>query len=240
MPKSSASPAEYDGVMRPSEALWFCEREVLKPTAPASIASAATRPMRAISSCSGLLGMIDAALPHREHPQRRVRHLSRDVDRVRCGVQRVQVLREGLPLPAEALFEHGRGDVLDAFHEGDRPRLLITAHRREPDAAIAHDDGGHAMRRRRLEDRVPEGLAVVVAVNVDPSGRHQQPVGIQLAPPRSHVAADGDDAPVVHGNVRRLRRGSGAVDDRSCANHQVVHQVPLLHAGASRHAPTRR
>ena len=94
------------------------------------------------------------------------------------GVERVEVLGERLPAPVDALGERGAGDVLHALHQADEPLLVAGAHGREPDAAVAGDDGGDTVTRRRLEQRVPRGLAVVVRVDVDEAGRDEQPGGV--------------------------------------------------------------
>ena len=59
------------------------------------------------------------------------------------------------------------GNVLDAFHETDEPVVLVGLGRREADAAVAHDDRGHAVPAARREQRVPGDLAVEVRVHVD-------------------------------------------------------------------------
>ena len=82
-------------------------------------------------------------------------------------LERVEVLGEGLPVPLDALGERGAGDVLDALHQLDEPLVPVGARRREADAAVAEDGGGHAVPARRREVRVPGGLAVEVGVHVD-------------------------------------------------------------------------
>ena len=52
-------------------------RDVEKPSAPASIASAASRPIVSISASRGHLGVIGAAVTHHERAQRRVRQPAR-------------------------------------------------------------------------------------------------------------------------------------------------------------------
>ena len=91
--------------------------------------------------------------------------------RVRAAVERVEVLGERLPLPLDALVQRGAGDVLDALHQLDEALLLARAHRGEADAAVADHDGGDAVAGRRVEHRVPRGLAVVVGVDVDEARR---------------------------------------------------------------------
>ena len=44
-------------------------------------------------------------------------------------LERVEVFGEGLPFPLDPLVQRGAGDVLDALHELDEPRLLARAYR---------------------------------------------------------------------------------------------------------------
>ena len=94
-------------------------------------------------------------------------HLGGEVDVVGAAVERVEELGEGLPGPRQALVQRGAGDVLDALHQLDEALVVGRADRREADAAVAGDDRGDAVPRRRAEPVVPGGLAVVVHVDVD-------------------------------------------------------------------------
>ncbi len=89
------------------------------------------------------------ALAHHVGAQGGVRHLGGDVDGTRRLVERVEVLGEALPVPVDALVQRGAGDVLHALHQLDQEVLGAGAHRREADAAVAHDDGGDAVPARR-------------------------------------------------------------------------------------------
>ena len=71
------------------------------------------------------------------------------------GGEGVEVLGEGLPGEVEAGGEHGPGDVLDAFHQVDEQSLSAGPHRGEADPAVAHDDRGDAVPRRRRHLGVP-------------------------------------------------------------------------------------
>ena len=142
---------------------------------------------------------------------RAVRHLHADVDAERRGVERVEVLGERLPAPVHALGERGAGDVLDALHQLDEPLLVTGAHRREPDAAVAGDDGGDAVTRRRLEQRVPGGLAVVVRVDVDEPGRDEQPGGVDRSRPRRRRAPTATPRRSRRPSRRRRRRSAAPV-----------------------------
>ena len=136
MPTSSSASAVSVGVSSPLLVRWFSVRDVVNPSAPASIASRAM--LRHRVDVVGGRGLAPrAALPHHVQPQRAVRHLHRDVDVERPAVERVHELGERLPVPREALVQHGAGDVLDAFHQLDEPVVVGRVHRREADAAVA-------------------------------------------------------------------------------------------------------
>ena len=56
-----------------------------------------------------------------------------------------------------------------------RKSCVSGPHRREADAAVAHDDRRHAVPAGRRQDRIPGRLTVVVRVHVDPARRDDQP-----------------------------------------------------------------
>ena len=168
--------------------------------------------------------VLRAALAHHVGAHRAVRHLRADVERARHALERVEVLGEALPLPADALGERGARDVLDALHQADQPVVAVGARRREADAAVAHHDRRDAVPRRRREVRVPGHLPVVVGVDVDPARRRRagrarrsragpRPTSPPTAAMRSPSIAT---SPCARGRP-------GAVDDGAAADHEIVH-----------------
>ena len=179
---------------------------------------------------SALGGLVPRpALAHDVGPHRAVGDLGSDVDGESAALQGVEVLGEALPLPLDAFGESGAGDVLDALHEADEPVVAVRTGRREADAAIAGDDGGHPVPRAGGEDLVPRRLAVVVGVDVDPSRGDQRAVGVDRAL-GTHPAqrAHGRDAPVVHRDISGARGCSRAVHDGAGSNDEVVHRATSL------------
>ena len=79
--------------------------------------------------------------------------------------------------------------------------LVLAAHRREADAAIAEHDGRGAVPGGRRQHGIPGGLAVIVRVHIDPARRDQPAVGVHLALAGPGLAADLDDAVAVDGDV---------------------------------------
>ncbi len=171
--------------------------------------------------------VVRSPVAHHVPSQRRVGDLRRDVDRVRRRLQGVEVLGEGLPLPPDALVQRGAGDVLHALHERDQPLPLVRPDRGKAHAAVAHHHGRDTLPRRRRDQRVPGGLPVVVRVDVDPAGRHQEPVGVELVPAGCRQRADLGDAPVVDGHVGAAQGGPRAVGHGPAPDHDLV----ARHAG---------
>ena len=83
------------------------------------------------------------------------------------------------------------------------------AHRCERERAVAGDDGGHAVLRHRVDERVPPHRRVVVRVAVDEPGRDERAVGVDdglaVGPePRAHLGDHAVADPHV-GGARRAR-----------------------------------
>jgi hypothetical protein len=166
-----------------------------------------------------------AAVAHDVRPQRAVRHLGAEIDRERPPRERVEVLRERLPLPGDALGHRGARDVFDALHQPDEPGVAVRRGGREPDAAVAHDRGRDAVPARRRQHRIPRGLRVVVRVQIDEPGRDEQARSVDLTAPAPD-GADRRDAASVEGEIPGERWLTRPVDDRPAPNHYVVHVDP--------------
>ena len=135
-------------------------------------------------------------------------------------------------------MQRGTRDVLDALHQLDQEVVLIGAHRREADAAVAHHGRGDAVVAGRRELRVPGGLAVVVGVDVDEARRHGEAGGVERAFGGAGDLSDGGDPAVLDRDVAAGRRGAGAVDQSSVADHEVVGHRCIL--GVRRRCMQRR
>ncbi len=102
------------------------------------------------------------------------------------------------------------------------------AHRRETNAAVAHDHSGDAVQRGWCKQIVPGGLAVIVGVDVDPSRRHQESGGIEdRAPGVREIRPDSSDAVALNCDVSSDGRRPGAVDDRPVSDQQIGHAYSL-------------
>ncbi len=169
----------------------------------------------------GMLTGVRPALPHDKGAESGVRKVRPDIDRARLALQGVEVFGERLPIPAQALVQRGARDVLDAFHHGDQPVVAVRGHRREPDPAVAHGHRRHAVMRRRGQQRIPGGLAVVVGVGVDEPRGHQQAIGIELATALGDVVTDCDDPLPLDGDIGPTRRSARPVDHRAVSDDQI-------------------
>ena len=177
--------------------------------------------------------ILRAAVAHHIGADRAVRDLRADVDGHRQGLEEVEVFGEGLPAPLHALGEGAAGDVLDALHEADQPVALVRRGGREADAAVAHHDGGDTVPERRREQRVPGDLPVEVGVDVDEAGGDEQAVGVDLFTAAVGHFADDRDEPVIDRDISVSGRRTGAVDDESVADYQVMHGGPLQRRGTA-------
>ena len=172
--------------------------------------------------------VVVAALAHDEMPDGHVRDLGPHVHGVR-RVDVVEVFLEGFPAPGNTLVQRGARNVLHALHELDQLVLGAGAHRRETHAAVAHDDGGHAVPAGGGHVLVPADLAVIVRVDVHESGCQQISAGVDFRRRRACRSAcgrHGRDPAVVDDHVAGIRILSGAVDDGGISDDQVVHVSP--------------
>ena len=161
------------------------------------------------------------AFAHHVDAQRAVGQLRRDVDVARAGVQVVQILTEGLPLPLEAFVKRRAGNVFDAFHQLDQAVVIGGAHRGKADSAVAHHRGGHAVQAGGLHAVGPGGLAVVVGVDVDEARRDEFAAGVDLVGARAGELADRGNAAVADGDVAFAQVVAQAIGERAAANHQI-------------------
>ena len=167
MPTSSSASAVSVGVGSPRLVRWLSVREVVKPSAPASIASRAS---------SAIARDVVRRSPASRCAPRSPITCRRSAP---CGTWTATSTSNGRPSSASRNSGNDcqsqdrpssstdARDVLDAFHQLDEPVVVGRAHRREADAAVADDDGRDAVPRRRDHALAPRRLAVVVGVDVD-------------------------------------------------------------------------
>ena len=118
------------------------------------------------------------------------------------------------PTTPDAIAPNHSGNG-DAGHHVDENLVVLLAARRETHAAISHHRGRHAVGRRRRHPVRPDGLPVVVGVEVHEAGRHQKPRRVDFA---VRVAVDGSDGCAVCA----VHRGDHPVGDRDIADERLT------------------
>ena len=129
-------------------------------------------------------------------------------------------------------------DVLDPFHQLHEPFLFARPNRSKTNTAVAGDHSGDAVPARWFEQVVPGGLPVVVRMNVDEAGRHDEPGCIELFDRVAEVGANGRNDAAINREVGDVTGRPGAVDDGPAVDDEVVHasSVPFSTRLAN-HAP---
>lgn len=156
----------------------------------------------------------DGALAHHVDADGGVRKERAQVDVALLAIERGDVLAERLPLPVEPLVHDRAWNVLDALHQLDQLLSVGRFARREANAAVAHHRRGDAVPRRRRHVAIPDGLAVVVGVNIDEAGRDDTALGVDLFGAAVFKTSDGPDASAAHGNIALAGRSPSSVNDR--------------------------
>ena len=174
----------------------------------------------------GVGGVLERALTHDVGPDGGVGDVGPDIEGELPAGERVEILREALPRPPDALGQGAAGDVLDALHQLDQLGVPVGPHRGEADPAVAQDGRRDAVPARRGEVVVPGHLAVEVGVDVDEAGCHQQAVGVDHPAGAAVDGADLGDEAGCDGHVGGAGGRTAAVDDRASPDHEVVHGAP--------------
>ena len=145
--------------------------------------------------------LLEGALAHHVRPQRRVTHVPGVVDALLDPLDGVEIVGEGLPLPADPLQHGFPGDVLGPLETAHDQVLVGLGARGQREAAIAQDGRGDPVPRRAGAERVPEHLGVHMGMDLDEAGRHEFALGIDLLGASFTDPADGGDAAVLHADV---------------------------------------
>ena len=165
------------------------------------------------------------ALAHHIAAHGPVRHLGGNVHGVGAAVERVEIAGEAFPFPLQTLGHGSAGNILHAFHQADQPFALFRGCGRKADAAIAHDGCGDAMPGGGRQRAVPGGLGVIMGVDVDPAGRHQRALRINLAGCRACDLAHFGDPVILDGDVAGEGRLARAVGNGAAADDEIVGHV---------------
>ena len=150
------------------------------------------------------------------------------VERRAPSRRRLDELGKGLPVPGDAHVEDVEGNRLDVHQVAHGHLARLGLARRDAHAAVAHDDAGDAVPRRRGDRPVPEDLRVVVGVRVDEARRHHEVGGIDHGGGPVRHASDLGDRAARNRHIGPARRRPRAVHQHAVLDHQVVgHQILL-------------
>ena len=193
-----------------------CDDE--KPSAPSRIACRTSSCM-----CGDLVGArrpVRGLVAHDVAAHGGVADVAAGVD-AQATLEPAPEVAEAAALPAQALAQRLDRHAFDPAQHLRQPVAVAEARRRQREAAVAGQHGGHAVPRRRRRGRIPVELRVVVGVHVDEARREHQPVGVDH--PRRLVldAPDAGDAPLAHADVGGERRHARAVDDAGGFDQQI-------------------
>ncbi len=222
---SSSVVAERDGTGLPSPSLWVGARDDEKPSPPAASDSWRTRTMvRQL-----LLGRLrpDRRLAHHRPAHGRVTDEEAGVHH-QPAVQPVQPVAVGAPVPVQAGLESLDRHPLDPCQHAHDVVGVLGRQRGDAEPAVAADDRGHPVERRRAGAGVPEELGVVVGVDVDEPGRHDQPGGVDGPSGGLVHVTDGGDPAVTDAHVGPPPGRARTVDHAGTGDLAVQHHGPPL------------
>ncbi len=144
----------------------------------------------------------------------------------RPSVEGVEVLGGAGPVPRHAGLEGLERHALDPGQHAHEVVAVggVVAERGDGEAAVAADDRGDAVQRRRRQRGVPEHLRVEVGVDVDEAGRDDLAGGVD-ALRRLGVGevGDGGDAVADDADIGAPTRRVGAVDHVAAGDDDVEH-----------------
>ena len=153
---------------------------------------------------------------HHVGHQRRGRQVLNHVDALGRAVERVHVLRNGLPIPLHPDLHRLVGNRLGARHRQHRALAKFRLDRHEAEAAVAEHHRGDAVPSGDRAVRIPSNLRVVMRMQIDEAGRDDQAVGVDdFLREAGCAAADLRDLAVLDPDVGAVARHARAVNDGS-------------------------
>ena len=102
---------------------------------------------------------------------------------------------------------------------------MLGRQRGDGEAAVTADDGGDAMQGRRAEGGVPEGLGVVMGVDVNEARGDQVAGRVDFLDRFPLDRTDAYDTAVLDGDVGSLARAPGTVDHGAVTDDAIQHGV---------------
>ena len=168
------------------------------------------------------------AIAHDVNPQRIVGNLHGEIDAVRPGIQRIHVLRQGFPFPADALRERGARNVFHTFHQAHQFVAIFRPYRRETHAAAAHYHRTHTVIDTRAQIGVPGDLAVVMGMQVNKARGHNLSAGIDYRIRLGLTVAHFHDHAILDADIGRHGFAALAIVDKTIYHFQIEFHPRLL------------
>ena len=165
------------------------------------------------------------AIPHHIAPQGAVGNLQPHVYCQRGALHRIEILREALPAPLNALDKRGPGDVLHPFHELNQPFVPLRGARGKAHPAVAHHHGGHPVARGGAQEGIPGHLAIKVRMDIHKARRDEVIPGVDLLAPGPKLCSHGGNKTILERHIHFLGRGPGAVNHRAATNDTIKHLI---------------
>ena len=167
------------------------------------------------------------AIPHRYAANRRVTDKEAGVRRERA-VDAVEIFAEGPPVPRHSRSERSERHALDPGEHAHQVVPVVGTERRDREAAVAADDGRHAVQWGRRQRRVPEHLGVVMRMDVDEAGCDDLALGVDRVRRLLVDLADRRDPAVADSDVGDPAGRPRTVDDRATADDHVEHDPTIV------------
>ncbi len=159
---------------------------------------------------------------HHVGHQRGGRHVLDAVDALGRAVERVEVLRDGFPVPRHPVLHRVVGNRLGARHREHRAFAEFRPYRREAEAAVAQHYRGDTVPSGNGAVRIPADLRVVVGMKIDEAGRDDRILSVDhKASEAGRAAADLRDLALANPDVGAIARHAGAVDHRSIFDMEI-------------------
>src|SRR4051794_16978029 len=164
---------------------------------------------------------------HHMAAERSVTHHEAGID-AQVAFERLQVVREGAPVPGHSLLQRLKRHALDSGQHAREVVGVLRCQWGEGEPTVAAEDRCYTVKWRRGGVGVPEELGVVVRVDVDHARRHDETGGVDDEV--GFLAAqigDRHDTSTVDADIGPPRWGAGAIDDLTTPN-DAPHLAPPL------------
>ena len=141
--------------------------------------------------------------------------VAQDVHALAGSLKAVQELGVGLPVPGHASLHRLERHSFIAGHSEHGAVSILGSAGSETESAVSNSDAGNPMPARDRTPRVPVDLRVIVGMQIDEAGRHDQPAGIKhlRRAVRRNPPRDSLNTAVLDADVGDVTPALQAIDD---------------------------